>query len=201
MIKILIRIIGLAILTGISILAYNKVYDLTSTKLKQELRLKEEKELSKKKQLLEEKLLINRLIKIKKPYLDELMRIQQKHHLEINTLLCLANLSTKFDLKPDEIMGLLLLVDIKHPHKTRQRVTRIISREEERLYWLKLSQKEHQFREKERLITKCQIQLALTEIISKNEKIKEELQVVQSNLIYERWHKMAKWKGAEGGGH
>lgn len=204
-------IIWLIILSGLGVIVYNEAYNRMYAKAQEEIRLKEEEKKIEKANLLKE-IKIAMTDKIKKSYLDDLVSLGLKHHLDINTLLYLANISAEFDIKPSDIVGLLILVSFEHPERTKYRVKKIISEQKERLYWFKKSstcftdtnkERMFQIKQKELLLKKSQVQLALSEIITKNEKIKRDLQMVQSVIIHEKWPNLAKWKGPkeEGGGH
>lgn len=197
-------IIWLVILSGLGVIVYKEAYNRMYTKAQEEIRLKN----IEKANLLKE-INIAMTVKIKKPYLDDLISLGLKHHLDIDTLVYLANISAKFDIKPSDIVELLILVSFEYPERTKCRVKKVISEQKERLYLFKKisthgtetnKKKIFQIKQKELLLNKSQVQLAISEIITKNEKIKRDLQSVQSVIIHEKWPNLAKWKGPEGGG-
>jgi hypothetical protein len=201
--KRIITFIVLSALAGASLVVYQKAYVLVYAKAKQEAKLKDEMKKALDAQRQEKKALIAKIVKLKQPYLNDLMTVEAKHHLEINTLLYLANLTAQFDIKPSEIVEMLVLISFECPERTKQRALKILAEQKNRLYWHKTGKHEkrsRQIKQKEALLTQCRLQLAISEIISRDEQIKEELQVVQAALIKDKWPRLSIWKGPEGGG-
>jgi len=198
---IIIAIITLLIvIIRVSAITYNIVYN----KVVEENAIKEEKKKEKDKR---EKEWIAKITNTKGDQLNELVNLHKKYKLDSATLKIISELSTKFNVKPNNVMEALSVIDLSDFKTTKQRINFTLKTQKDKLYWLETKDVNKQapwIKDKKEIITMCQIELALLDKVEKNREVKQKFQSLRTQYLHTLYPRLYPWKGPQsesGGGH
>lgn len=192
--KFILTILGIIILSIISLIAFNQTYNLVYYKTIEKQNAIEEQKINRKKW-------IAKITNTQEKQLDELVKIDKDYKLDADTLQLISKLSNEFNVNPDKVIEALGSIDLSDPKITRQRITLTLKKQKDKLYWLETkdaSQHISWIKDRKEIITMCSLELALLQQAQKNSEIKEKLQSIRTQYLHKIYPKIYPWKGEEG---